>query len=445
MTTTAAAAASCYPDYHDQTAARTSHPPHKDYSRPLHVDCSVEYELPNAAKPPAGTRSEPLLMIHPCYYRRAESQRRSPFINNLPAPRRTTTNTTTAYQSVRYVDPTRPGTTTTKRGDPPLLCSSADSGHWTDTERSPLATAEPRLPPAGPDSGIATPLTDDKSNLTDTSKQSAISKDLKMATLPKPVQREYAAAKRQKIQNTMTTTSTSSTQGSQKNDYHYEMMTGTWVGTGSHHRSQPENVSQSQNQNMQPYYLQLLAATCAGEVNNNTATASTSGTSTSGTGTVGTVSGVGVQGVGIIGSNKESTRLCQPAVGVAAVAASCKACHPQGFLQPQQRAAVQQPWPGVTAPAVASGGGRHRGRAVEPGPEHAATSSSIHRRQAANAAAAAAAVAGVPWARAAKRSRVSTPGTAPWPPACCKACQQWNQDNSRVLWNNDNMLRLFQV
>uniref|UniRef100_A0A8D8QM48 Centrosomal and chromosomal factor n=1 Tax=Cacopsylla melanoneura TaxID=428564 RepID=A0A8D8QM48_9HEMI len=56
----------------------------KDYSRPLHVDCSVEYELPNAAKPPVGGRSEPLLMIHPCYYRRVENQRRCPFINNLP-------------------------------------------------------------------------------------------------------------------------------------------------------------------------------------------------------------------------------------------------------------------------------------------------------------------------------------------------------------------------
>lgn len=56
----------------------------KDYSIPLHVDCSVEYELPNQAKPPVGTRIEPLLMIHPCYFRKMESQRRSPFINNMP-------------------------------------------------------------------------------------------------------------------------------------------------------------------------------------------------------------------------------------------------------------------------------------------------------------------------------------------------------------------------
>lgn len=58
----------------------------KDFSIPLHVDCSVEYELPNQAKPPPGSRVEPLLlMIHPCYFRKIESeQRRSPFINNMP-------------------------------------------------------------------------------------------------------------------------------------------------------------------------------------------------------------------------------------------------------------------------------------------------------------------------------------------------------------------------
>ncbi|XP_050306209.1 uncharacterized protein LOC126743254 [Anthonomus grandis grandis] len=81
----------CYPpvSYELQpspAAQRTpSTVPQKDYSRPLHVDCSVEYELPNAAKPPQGVRNEPLLMIHPCYFRKIESQRRSPFINNLPA------------------------------------------------------------------------------------------------------------------------------------------------------------------------------------------------------------------------------------------------------------------------------------------------------------------------------------------------------------------------
>lgn len=62
----------------------TSQSSQKDYSLPLHVDCSVEYELPNQAKPPTGARIEPLLMIHPCYFRKMESQRRSPFINNMP-------------------------------------------------------------------------------------------------------------------------------------------------------------------------------------------------------------------------------------------------------------------------------------------------------------------------------------------------------------------------
>ncbi|CAG9766286.1 unnamed protein product [Ceutorhynchus assimilis] len=86
------AMATCYPVSYELTspAQRTVVPntvpvQQKDYSRPLHVDCSVEYELPNAAKPPQGVRNEPLLMIHPCYFRKIESQRRSPFINNLPA------------------------------------------------------------------------------------------------------------------------------------------------------------------------------------------------------------------------------------------------------------------------------------------------------------------------------------------------------------------------
>lgn len=72
--------AACYPSY--ELPPQQQH--QKDYSRPLHVDCSVEYELPNTAKPPQGVRNEPLLMIHPCYFRKIESQRRSPFVNNLP-------------------------------------------------------------------------------------------------------------------------------------------------------------------------------------------------------------------------------------------------------------------------------------------------------------------------------------------------------------------------
>ncbi|XP_066262606.1 uncharacterized protein corto [Euwallacea similis] len=81
------AMATCYPVSYElaSPAQRTVPTVQKDYSRPLHVDCSVEYELPNAAKPPQGVRNEPLLMIHPCYFRKIESQRRSPFINNLPA------------------------------------------------------------------------------------------------------------------------------------------------------------------------------------------------------------------------------------------------------------------------------------------------------------------------------------------------------------------------
>lgn len=70
----------------------------KDFSIPLHVDCSVEYELPNQAKPPPGARVEPLLlMIHPCYFRKIESeQRRSPFINNMPNSSRTSSSSTSS-------------------------------------------------------------------------------------------------------------------------------------------------------------------------------------------------------------------------------------------------------------------------------------------------------------------------------------------------------------
>lgn len=57
----------------------------KDFNVPLHVDCSVEYEMPSSAKPPVGGKVEPLLMIHPSYYRKAESRTRSLFVNNMPA------------------------------------------------------------------------------------------------------------------------------------------------------------------------------------------------------------------------------------------------------------------------------------------------------------------------------------------------------------------------
>nr|CAD7445967.1 unnamed protein product [Timema bartmani] len=251
--------ASCYPGFDLAPPApptRNAPAPHKDYTRPLHVDCSVEYELPNQAKPPEGARSEPLLMIHPCYYRRAESQRRSPFINNLPTrtqsmvtvggrrasqvPRlvqqqqqqqtavsiQQPQHQTQQYQvqAVRYLDPSgRPEATTMlhqqqqqhhqhmavtnwnqmdaslvaapapvpvyskpsvaavkhmKRD--PMLCRGGDfssgsdsgvsvsAGHWTDSDRSPLAP-ELRLQrdfTATTDSGIGTPV-DDKAVLSD--------------------------------------------------------------------------------------------------------------------------------------------------------------------------------------------------------------------------------------------------------------------------------------
>lgn len=73
--------------YLDSSESSISRP--TGYFKPLHVDCSVEYELPSSAKPPSHSssengRREPLLMIHPSYYRREESRHRDPFIINLP-------------------------------------------------------------------------------------------------------------------------------------------------------------------------------------------------------------------------------------------------------------------------------------------------------------------------------------------------------------------------
>ena len=47
-------------------------PPGKDFSKPLFVDCSIEYELPNAPKIPKN--SLPILMIHPGYQEKKRQQ-----------------------------------------------------------------------------------------------------------------------------------------------------------------------------------------------------------------------------------------------------------------------------------------------------------------------------------------------------------------------------------
>lgn len=176
------AMATCYSPYELSPPQRTVQVPvQKDYSRPLHVDCSVEYELPNTAKPPQGVRNEPLLMIHPCYFRKIESQRRSPFINNLPPARPATAvkrrilrgqqlpqqvpqqaaqypvqyaATTAAAVSERQLwDPMPPLVPISSAAQPyckrdPMVSacgqtvqysssSGSDSGHWTDPDRSP--------------------------------------------------------------------------------------------------------------------------------------------------------------------------------------------------------------------------------------------------------------------------------------------------------------------
>ncbi|CAH0550236.1 unnamed protein product [Brassicogethes aeneus] len=173
------AMATCYPAY-ELTPPQRTVPVQKDYSRPLHVDCSVEYELPNTAKPPQGVRNEPLLMIHPCYFRKIESQRRSPFINNLPTrpavavavaakrrmPRGQQLPQQVPQQAAQYpvqysAAATQVAADTRQLWEPmpplvpisaaqpyckrePLVSacntyssSGSDSGHWTDPDRSP--------------------------------------------------------------------------------------------------------------------------------------------------------------------------------------------------------------------------------------------------------------------------------------------------------------------
>lgn len=171
------AMATCYSPYELSPPQRTVQVPvQKDYSRPLHVDCSVEYELPNTAKPPQGVRNEPLLMIHPCYFRKIESQRRSPFINNLPPVRPAAAAVKrrlprgqqlpqqvpqhaaqypvqyTASQERQLWEPVHPIVPMSSAAAQPYCkrepmvsacgqtyssSSGSDSGHWTDPDRSP--------------------------------------------------------------------------------------------------------------------------------------------------------------------------------------------------------------------------------------------------------------------------------------------------------------------
>ncbi|KAL3285652.1 hypothetical protein HHI36_000184 [Cryptolaemus montrouzieri] len=171
------AMATCYSPYELPAQRTIQVPVQKDYSKPLHVDCSVEYELPNTAKPPQGVRNEPLLMIHPCYFRKIESQRRSPFVNNLPVrtavapvkrvrmPRGQQLPQQVPHQGAQYpvqyaaqerqlwdsIPPLVPMTAAqnccSKRDPLVSACgtynsssgsdSRGDSGHWTDPDRSP--------------------------------------------------------------------------------------------------------------------------------------------------------------------------------------------------------------------------------------------------------------------------------------------------------------------
>jgi hypothetical protein len=107
-----------------QTQQQQQQPPQKDYSIPLHVDCSVEYELPNQAKPPVGGRVEPLLMIHPCYFRKMESQRRSPFINNMPNSNASTSRSSNSVSTTAAV-----ASTSSSRRTNLIAASNSSTAH----------------------------------------------------------------------------------------------------------------------------------------------------------------------------------------------------------------------------------------------------------------------------------------------------------------------------
>lgn len=125
---------SCYTVPHHQSPSVT------DYTVPLHVDCSVEYELPECAKPPQGVKIEPLLMIHPCHFRNLERQRRRPFENNLPNVRnkRRVTPYTASWEAFRRPTPSLPPPAPHE----PYTCQALASWTW----REPLPHLQPALP-----------------------------------------------------------------------------------------------------------------------------------------------------------------------------------------------------------------------------------------------------------------------------------------------------------
>ncbi|KAF5274067.1 hypothetical protein FQR65_LT04465 [Abscondita terminalis] len=107
------AMATCYPSYElsTQTSRTVQVPVQKDYSRPLHVDCSVEYELPNQAKPPQGQLWEPMPPLIPISAAAAVQQT---YCGKRDAAAAAMVSGCATYSS-----------------------GSGDSGHWTDPDRSP--------------------------------------------------------------------------------------------------------------------------------------------------------------------------------------------------------------------------------------------------------------------------------------------------------------------
>ena len=130
--------------------------PEKDYSAPLMVDCSIEYDLPRVARPPPG--AQPLLLIaHPALPVSIPSGSLAPSSSSSSSSwlRRTVSCISTqhypnVFQNSAGITPEF-AVPEFRNQQYPVSSSSSDSGRGTDCERSPGAIPQyrHRLPASG--------------------------------------------------------------------------------------------------------------------------------------------------------------------------------------------------------------------------------------------------------------------------------------------------------
>ncbi|XP_059480810.1 mastermind-like protein 3 [Neocloeon triangulifer] len=429
-----AATMACYAGFESAAVGRgavgAAAPPSqaKDYSKPLHVDCSVEYELPNQARPPG--KSEPLLMIHPCFYRRAESQRRSPFINNLPPqqPQQQPARRTTRLQQQQQQQPQ------------PQQRFQPQQTLW-----DPFAAAQHQMawPPAIEQQALYCKPPASR-------RRSSRRKQPPPAPELRPMAPDYAnvgSSADSGIGGVLSWTDTSPiVMQAVQQDPSLHMQDDKIAATTAAAAAQENRQSQQQQQPPQPQQLksnnnQRGYTIRAGDSNNDLAELLAAAC---GADHLPPLPKVGVapgktqipsqphQSCGCPSSNSRQ----QPAVGVTAVA--CRACRP---------APVQQNyWPLAACEPEPAASGRRAWPSRSSGAKRSRVSTPVQ------------------WTGGASFVE-STPAAPAWPVCLnninnnnskdcgvCKVCQDSNQWNNyycraedRVLWNNENMLRLFQV